>query len=243
MRASITPDVSVAPLGSQNILQEPNRVYSFVQPAPVELEKDSSPKPNPAGDARLKAAIAVKAAVLAAVAGMEAVADAKSESAISVKKATASMRAAFTPDVSADPLGSQQNIALVPNSIYYFVRLQPPVDLEKDSPQPNPDGARLKAATALKAAVLATVAGMEAMADAKSEATISIKKTNASIRAAFTPDVSADPALISQNIVNEEPHTVSSLEPPVELESSWSSRAGVELESNCRAGETPCIRL
>jgi hypothetical protein len=31
MRASITPDVSVAPLGSQNILQEPNRVYSFVQ--------------------------------------------------------------------------------------------------------------------------------------------------------------------------------------------------------------------
>jgi hypothetical protein len=77
------------------------------------------------------------------------------------------------------------------------------------------------------------------------------------IRAAFSPDVSADPALISQNIVNEEPHTVSSLEPPVELESSWSSRAGVELEleswsraragveleSNCRAGETPCIRL
>jgi purine-nucleoside phosphorylase len=43
MRVSITPDVSVAPLGSQNILQEPNRVYSFVQPAPVELEKDSSP--------------------------------------------------------------------------------------------------------------------------------------------------------------------------------------------------------
>jgi hypothetical protein len=56
------------------------------------------------------------------------------------------------------------------------------------------------------------------VADARSEAVISVKKAAASIRAAFTPDVSADPALISQNIVNE-PHAVSSLEPPVELES------------------------
>jgi hypothetical protein len=63
---------------------------------------------------------------------------------------------------------------------------------------------------------------VEAAAAAKSEeamATTLKKAVASSIRAAFSSDVSADPALVSQNIVNEEPHAVSSLEPPVELES------------------------
>ena len=156
----------------------------------------------------------MKATLEAAVIYMEAVADARSEAVISVKKAAASIRAAFTPDVSADPALISQNIVNEePHTIYSFV--QPPVELEKDSPQPNnPDDAMLKALTTLKAAATA----MEALAAAKSEALISWIKTNTSISAAFSPVVSADPALISQNIVNE-PHAVSSLEPPVELES------------------------
>jgi hypothetical protein len=54
----------------------------------------------------------------------------------------------------------------------------------------------------------------------KSEEATFLREAAASIRAASTPVVSADPELMgSQNIVNEEPHAVSSLEPPVELES------------------------
>lgn len=72
---------------------------------------------------------------------------------------------------------------------------------EKDSPQPNnPDDVMLKAITTLKAAT--TV--MEAVvAVSQSEGATTLGKAAASIREAFTPVVSADPAPSSQNIVQE----------------------------------------
>jgi hypothetical protein len=118
----------------------------------------------------------------------------------------------LNPVVSAGPLGSK-NIVQEPIKVYSFV--PPPVKLEKDSPKPNPDDAMLNLLSAVE--VAATTA--ESAGNKSEEATL-LREAAASIRAASTPVVSADPELMgSQNIVNEEPHAVSSLEPPVELES------------------------
>jgi hypothetical protein len=61
----------------------------------------------------LKAAITLKAAATA----MEAVVAAKSEGETTVGKAVTSIRAAFTPVVSADPATGSKNIVQEPNAV------------------------------------------------------------------------------------------------------------------------------
>lgn len=174
----------------------------------------------------------------AAAAALNASAISTLHAATSLEKAAASIRAASLAIPSADPLGRSQNMVLAPNRVYSLqlpVKLElnpvfsagplgsknivqepikvysfvpPPVKLEKDSPKPNPDDAMLNLLSAEE--VAATTA--ESATNKSEEATF-LREAAASIRAASTPVVSADPALMgSQNIVNEEPHSVSSLE-------------------------------
>ncbi|EFX75251.1 hypothetical protein DAPPUDRAFT_108058 [Daphnia pulex] len=172
-------------------------------------------------------------ATKAAAAALNASAISTLHAATSLENAAASIIAASSAISSADPLGRSQNMVLAPNRVYSlqlpvklehspFVSAGPLMgsknilQLEKDSsPKPNPVGdAMLNFLSNLEAA--ATTA--ESAANKSEEATF-LREAAASIRAASTPVVSAGPLMGSQNIVKEEPHAVSSLEPPVELES------------------------
>jgi hypothetical protein len=84
----------------------------------------------------------------------------------------------------------------------------------------------------------ATTAGSAAN---NSEEASLLRELATSIRAATTPVVSAGPLMGSQNIVNEEPQAVSSLEPPVELESVRESlhTMGISEEAPKELNQTP----